>query len=165
MNRKLLKALVCVALLVVGGAAFLPLLATSSNCGGNSAALSSCRQILIFNEWARSTNNGTFDLERLEPVHQTNLLIAAANHWTPDAGYWLRTNGISKAAARQIVVVCDRAYDNVPQPRVWNLYHRNPTHAVGYSDGTIGLITPVEFNDLDRRGFLSLTALATNISR
>lgn len=160
--RPLFSALVCVGLPVLTGAIVLPAFVTASNCGGNSAALSSCRHILIMNELAGGTNGGVFDLERLEPAEQTILLASAANHWTPGAGYWLQTNGLGNASGKQIAVVCDRAYDNVPQPTIWNLYRRNAAHAVGYSDGTTGLITPAEYNRLDRQPFMSLTALATN---
>ncbi len=165
MSRRLLKIVVWSVALVAAVAALLPLLASSSNCGGNSAALSSCKQILIYDRWARGTNNASFDLAQLDAVDLTNFFRTVANHWTPDAGYWLRTNGLSSTTSRQIAVVCDHAYDNVPQPTVWNVYRRNPAHAVGYSDGTTGLISPTEFQSLDRRGFISLTALATNISQ
>jgi hypothetical protein len=162
MNPRLLKTLILAASVVAVGAALLPLLARPSNCGGNSYALAACKKILAFDRLGGGANGPAFDLVQLDAVDQTNFVFTVANHWTPDAGYWLRTNFPNNPAAKQIVVVCDRAYDNVPQPTVWNLYHRNPAHAVGYSDGTTGLITPVEFSGLDRSGFVSLTALATN---
>ena len=165
MSRGILSGIIWVGLIALICAALLPGLAPPSNCGGNSHALTACKQILIYDRLARNTNGIGFDLAQFDAVDQTNLFLTVASRWTSDAGYWLRTNGFSNTAARQIVVVCDRAYDNVPQPAVWNLYRGNPAHAVGYSDGTTGLITPAEFSGLDRRGFMSLTALATNHSR
>ena len=165
MSRRLLSAIVCVGLLVLLGLVVLPALAPASNCGGNSYAKMACKQILIYEEWARGTNSSTFDLAKLEAVDRTNLFQVVTRHWTSGAGYWLRTNGFGNRTSKEVVVVCDTVYDNVPQPAVWNLYHRNPAHAVGYSDGTTGLIPPSEFKALDRRAFISLSTLATNISK
>lgn len=147
------------------GAVLLPLFARSSNCGGNSAAQAACRTIFIYNELAVDTNAGNFDLAQLDAVDRTNLFETATSHWTPNAGYWLRTNRPREVASKYVVVVCDIAYSNVPQPTVWNLYRETPAHAVAYSDGKVGLISPAEFKKLDLGGFISVTAMATNSAR
>ncbi len=77
--------------------------------------------------------------------------------------FLIRTNFLWSAATnREIVIVCQRRYDNVPTPAPWNLFHNTPAHAVGYSDGTTGLISPEEFDSLFIYGFTSLWSLATN---
>jgi len=164
MSRGFLSAIICVGMIVLMGAVVLPGLAPASNCGGNSYAMQACKQVLIYERWGRGTNGATFNLARLDAVDRTNLFRVVTSHWTSGAGYWLQTNGFSGGMAKQVVVVCDTIYDNVPQPTIWNLYRRNPAHAVGYSDETTGLISPAEFKALDRRAFISLSALATNIS-
>lgn len=165
MNRGLLSAITCVGVIALVGVVVLPAFAPASNCGGNSYANAACKQILIYEEWARATNSLMFDIARLDAVDRTNLFRVVTSHWTSGAGYWLRTNGFSDRAAKQVVVVCDTVCDNVPQPTIWNLYRRNPAHAVGYSDGTRGLISPSDFKALDRQAFFSITALATNYSQ
>lgn len=63
---------------------------------------------------------------------------------------------IDRQGPREVIVVCDRAYDNVPQRLLW----RAPmTHAVGYSTGETGLISPEEFAQLDRREFIDLSTM------
>ena len=70
---------------------------------------------------------------------------------------WQNTN-----SKREIVIVCEKGFDNVPKPTIWNLYRKNRAHAVGYSDGTTGLISPEQFTNLSLIGFVSLSQLATN---
>ena len=165
MSRGLISTIVCVGLLALVGAVLLPALARPSNCGGNSYALTACKQILIYDQWAKGTNGAMFDLARLEADDQTNLFRVVTSHWSPGAGYWLRTNRLEDKAVKQVVVVCDVCYSNVPQPTIWNFYRQNPAHAVGYLDGTVGLISPAEFKELDRQSFISLTDMATNSTR
>jgi len=64
---------------------------------------------------------------------------------------------VDPTADKQIIVVCDRAYDNVPQ----RMFGRSPrAHAVAYSTGDTGLISPEEFARLDLSGFMDLQTLA-----
>jgi hypothetical protein len=75
----------------------------------------------------------------------------------------VKTNFVwSGTSNRLIVAICPREFDNVPEPILLNLYHKNPAHAVGYSDGTVGLISPTEFTNLNLNGFVSAASLATN---
>ena len=75
----------------------------------------------------------------------------------------IRTNFIwGSTPTRQIVIVSARVYDNVPVPAPWNIFYRNAAHAVGYSDGTTGLISEAEFDSLNSFGLASLWSLATN---
>jgi hypothetical protein len=60
------------------------------------------------------------------------------------------------------VVLCLREFANIPRPTIWNFYHKNPAHAVGYSDGTSGLISPAECTTLNLIGFVPAANLVTN---
>ncbi|MFN3408390.1 MAG: hypothetical protein ACK45B_05320 [Limisphaerales bacterium] len=139
----------------------LPALKPAANCGGNNYALAACRQIVIYRSSAFGAG-GTFDLTGLAPLDRTNLFSLATNSWTRGARFWMDTNGFKDALSRQIVVFCDVPHENVPPPTLWNGFRRNAAHAVAYSDGTVGLISPQEFERLDRQSFVCLTALATN---
>ena len=55
------------------------------------------------------------------------------------------------------MIVCTKAYDNVPQRR---FFKPEPTHAVGYADGTTDRISVEEFNRLDLSEFVSLSTIA-----
>jgi hypothetical protein len=57
---------------------------------------------------------------------------------------------------KQIIMMCDQAYDNVPR----RMFGRAPlTQAVAYSTGETDLITLEEFARLDLRGLIDLQAL------
>jgi hypothetical protein len=79
-----------------------------------------------------------------------NLLVKTNFVWTSDN------------SNREIIAVCPILFSNVPQPILLNLYHKNPAHAVGYSDGTTGLISPKQFASLNLNNFVSAADLATN---
>lgn len=162
MGRRIRLLMICLGVFALLGAILLPAFTPASNCGGNSAAIDACRTIFTVTGWATNTNGSGLDLTQLDAVDRTNLLSAATTHWTPGAGYWLRTNGREPGAAKCIAVVCDATYSNVPQPTMWNFYRKTPAHAVAYSDGTFGLISPSEFQALHRNGFVSVTFMATN---
>ena len=162
-KRKLLTILVPLGFLSLFAALLLPGLARSSNCGGNSAALNVCREIRFYVQLATNTNDSVLDQSLLDSSDQTILFHVVSSYWTPDAGYWVRTNHLGESPQKKITVVCDVVYDNVPLPTLWNFYHRNPAHAVGFSDGTTGLISPADYARMDRTNFLNLTALAKNI--
>lgn len=158
-KRNTLVALACLCLLLLFAALVLPALAPPSNCGGNSYALTACKQLGLYARMANPTNSSTLDLTLLDTLDRTNIFRIVDSPWTTGADYWVRTNGLGGSAQKRILVVCDTAYDNVPQPTIWNLYHRNPAHAVGFSDGTTGLISPAEFTGMDRSDFAALSDL------
>jgi hypothetical protein len=163
-QKRLITTLVCVGVLALIAVVFLPALALSSNCGGNSFALAACKEILLYEQQAKDSTNGPLNLDRLGDADRSQLFQFVTSHWTTGAGYWFRTNHTDNLPPRHIVAVCDTVYANVPPPTLWNHYRKNPAHAVGYSDGTVGLISPAEFGGLDRQNFISLTAMATNVA-
>jgi hypothetical protein len=140
------------------GHAFLQSLASTGKLRGNRLALFYCRYELHIWE-AANTNSLNFNFDDLASDDQRR---AAVFFGLLDA--WARTNFVwqNDKSKREIVIACRKEFDNVPKPALWNFYHRNPAHAVGYSDGTTGLISPEQFANLNLNGFVSLVSLATN---
>lgn len=126
---------------------------------GNRAMLTMCGWEL--KTWKLyETNRPRFDFYQLSPDEKRRVILYGLNQ-----DLMIRTNFLWSAATnRELVVVCVRQYDNVPTPAPWNLFYHRPAHAVGYSDGTTGLISPAEFDSLFIYGFTSLWSLATNSS-
>lgn len=130
--------------------------ARSSNCGGNSAALTACDCYAgMLQWWASDHPNQAFRYDDFrKDVDLTDLPGAS---WIRSAKLLAKPDGIrfDPARPREVVIVCDRPYDNVPQ----RLLFRSPkAHAVGYSDGTAGLISPDEFAHLNTAGFVDIQA-------
>jgi len=99
----------------------------------------------------------TFNFDRLNGGEMNSLCDAAsARHWTADAKYFIRKEWASLTNSHEIVVICDVAYGNIPQPSFWNLHRRTFRHAIGYSDGKSALLTPAQFKDLDLGQFAEL---------
>jgi hypothetical protein len=144
----------------------LPALGKSTNCGGNSAALSVCKGVGLFFRLAQHDQGRPVGLHSMDSSTRLELLNYTDNSWTRSARYLVTTNVVDEAASPpQIVVVCDRPYDNVPQPTIWNLHRRNPAHAVGYSDGSTGLLTPAEFGALNKAGLAYADELLAELTR
>jgi hypothetical protein len=107
---------------------------------------------------AATTNSPSFDFYQTPQETQQKILRLGYNFH-----FWFKTNfSWANNSNRQVIIICEREYDNVPKPALWNFYRKNPAHAVGYSDGTAGLISPEQFTNLNLNGFVSLSSLATN---
>jgi hypothetical protein len=135
----------------------------STNCGGNTAALFACKMVGLTACTSSSDASDTFNLQALQTEERAEISRFADYHWTTGAHYLLRTNFVLHATPRQIIVVCEHRYSNVPQPNFWNLHRKTPAHAVAYSDGSTGLISPAEFKKLDLSGFLDIARLKSNV--
>jgi hypothetical protein len=132
----------------------LPALAPPSRCGGNSAALNKCRNYGLVVRMQAEESGGSFDPSALSDWAHTDMKHLADNRWIGNATILVRKARLKpQQGSKTIIAVCDMAFDNVPQPTIWNLYRRTPAHAVTYSDGSAGLISPVEFGRLDLSGF------------
>lgn len=130
------------------------LLWRTSNCGGNSAAASNCRNIVLDVRVEASDSDEVFNFEHISQDTRSDLARLSSNMWTAGAKYLLRSGQIHTGeGTHEIVVVCDTPYDNVPQPTIWNLHRRTLRHAAGYSDGSIGWLTPAEFAGLSKSNF------------
>jgi hypothetical protein len=124
---------------------------------GNAAMLVMCGWELSAWESYQATRPD-FNFHQLSDDQKRRVIIFGLNQ-----DFLIRTNFLwSTATNRDIVILCQRRYDNVPTPAPWNLFRRTPANAVGYSDGTTGLISPAEFDSLLIYGFASLWSLATN---
>lgn len=55
------------------------------------------------------------------------------------------------------IIICTHEYDNVPQPTIRNLYKKNPAHAVGEIGKGGYLITPSEYNKIDKTNYVNLS--------
>jgi hypothetical protein len=134
----------------------LPALFQASNCGGNSAAITACDHYLVLLElWEHDNPGQTFRYDSASPYLRRELADLAGANWVMPARFLGKLNDvrIDPSGPKQIVVVCDRAYDNVPRGVLW----KSPmAHAVGYSTGATGLISPSEFAQLDLDGFVEL---------
>jgi len=135
-----------------------------SNCGGNSAALADCKLSVLTLRVVSEDKGEKFNLYSLSASDSAQIVQFASDHWISGAKIFVRTNIILDSNPRQILIVCEHAFDNVPQPTIWNGYRKNPAHAVAYSDGSTGLITPKQFKDLDLSGFVDASKLQTNAS-
>lgn len=149
----------CLAAVAVVAGVSLLVLARPSNCGGNSAALNNCKQILVHASLFASTNSFLPDAHQMEAEERGQFLKLGEYHWTGTARYWVRTNNFASTSHTQIVVFCEQDFDNVPQPTLLNLYKCTPAHAVGFADGSTGLISPLDFARLDKNDFTQLAAL------
>ena len=99
-----------------------------------------------------------FNLVALETAERKYLIPYTSHSWLQTAVFWIRTNTIDiSEKPKTILIVCDKSYDNVPQPTIWNLYKKTPAHAVGFADGSADLITPAQFAALDLSEFVRAT--------
>lgn len=156
-NRKTL--FLAAGVIAIGGAIALPAFTYKTNCGGNSAALSDVHLYTTVALVAASDNSDhTFSICTATAEQRAQLARVARDHWIPDAHFLVSTNPVFEhdSSPRRIIIVCDTPYRNYP--RRW-IGSAPPTHAVGYSDGSAGLISPTEFAILDRSSFLALDVL------
>lgn len=153
---------IAIGLLLVGVAFaawfFLPFLAPSTNCGGNSYALTVCEEFAVTARAKTQDHEGSFEISK---ISQQDLAMIARNAWgISGADLLVRTNFLPGSSTnRALVIVCTRKFDNIPQPMIWNLFHKTPAHAVGYSDGEVALISPDDFAKLNLDGFVSAASL------
>ena len=131
-----------------------------SNCGGNSAALAACKGYAAVVElWATDHAGQSFVIGQADAQTRQQLGHLPGASWIRSSRLLARPDGvrIGVSGNRQIILVCDRPYQNVPQ-RVFG--KSPPAHAVVYSTGETGLISPSEFARLELKGFVDLQALA-----
>jgi hypothetical protein len=154
-HKKLLIAFGLLLVLIACGAALLPLVARSTNCGGNSAALAACKSAAICFRLIASERDG-------KPVSVADLSEAERDYFKQIAGLnWLGEAKVLVAAIpvsldsqkQQIVAACDRAFDNVPR----RVFGKSPlTHAVAYTDGSTALISVEDYQKLDVSKFVDV---------
>ena len=146
------------ALIVLGGMLFPRV--TTTNCGGNSAALAAVDSYVTMAIVAAMDNpDRAFNPTAATPDQRRQISNL------PGAGSIRRAHFlISKipfvprsSEPRRVVIVCDRPCTNVPQRP------SPPTHAAGFSDGTTGLISPKEFAAFDRSTLVAIDDLSDRV--
>src|ERR1051326_97232 len=148
------------AALVLVCAMAVPLLARSTNCGGNTAALTACRSLVgAFEIVATDRGGKSVTITDLTEKERENFRHPGGINWL-GGGEVLVTKQpviISETGPKTIIAVCTAAYDNVP--RRW--IGKSPmTHAAAYSDGSVGLISVPNFQRLDLSRFVDVARAA-----
>jgi hypothetical protein len=140
------------------GGVFLLGFARQSNCGGNSAALGDCKNFVYEIRLQTKRQKTVFSCIEADEETRNRLRLLGRDHWLGSAHLLAKMNGlgIDLQGPRSVIMVCDTPFDNVP--RCW--FGRAPlSHAVAYSTGEIGLISPAEFRILDLSRFADLAKL------
>jgi hypothetical protein len=161
-NKKIIIALTVLLFALIAAGMLLPALAKTTNCGRNSAVLSVCNTCGMELYLASDDLGRRYDITQLSDSCKIELAKLASNHWISEAKFFVRTNITLNDTQKLIWVVCDTPFENVPQPTIWNGYRKNPAHAVGFSDGTTGLIKPAEFKKLNLAEFIDAATLPPN---
>jgi hypothetical protein len=155
----MIRTVLVLLLVALGiGAAVLSGLSRTSNCGGNSAALSAVYAYAqIARIEAEDRPDHVFDVTSVTAQTGEELARLPGKSWLRSARFLVLTIPVPlDSAERRIVIVCDTPYRNVP--RHW--FGSSPaTHAAGYSDGSHSLISTAEFAALDRSKFKPLDEL------
>jgi len=158
-RRRFVIAAGLIVALPLCAAALLPLLARTSNCGGNSAALAACKgYITVLRLWGYENEGHMFHFDQTDQETRRSLGHLPGASWIHSARLLARLDDvrIDPVAEKRILMVCDHPYDNVPQRR----FGRSPlAYAVAYSTGETGLISADEFARLDLSDFIDLQAL------
>jgi len=131
----------------------------TSNCGGNSAALSQVKQIaLIARLTAADAPDHSFRFGAAGPDEREQLTGFSRSHWLHGARFLVSAMPMEGKGnhSRRVIVVCNTSYCNVPWQWIGSA---PPTHAVAYSDGSYGLISTAEFAALDLSTFTPLDEL------
>jgi hypothetical protein len=156
--REVIKLLAIVFIVVVFFYYFVrPELPASKKLSGNQSVLALCKwELATWREY--QTNGPTFDYSRLTDDQKRRVIMYGLNQ-----DFSIRTNfDWSDASSRKIVIVSSRAYYNGPTLALWNPFLWKPAHAVGYSDGSTGLISMKEYDSLNQEGLASLWSLAND---
>jgi hypothetical protein len=171
-TRPFFVALFVVFLIVIMAGLLMPAKASTGKPTPMIRAYWRCRDYARFVQFASTNDHFTLDISKLTDKrfssdYQTGdflrLLISADDLAKRGENYLIRTNCSTAESNRAIVIVCEKSFDYDEVNRsFWNLFKRNHAHAVGYSDGKVGLISPTEFTKLDLRGFTDLSQMATN---
>ena len=163
-HKKLLVTLSTVLVLSVCGVALLPLLARSTNCGGNSAALAACKSVAVCFELVVSERAGKpVSIADLSETERDYFQQIAGLNWLGEAKDLVTAAPVSSNNQnQQVVAVCDKAFDNVPR----RVFAKAPlTHAVAYADGSTALISVADFQKLDVGMFVDVKSVQpTNLA-
>jgi hypothetical protein len=131
----------------------------TTNCGGNSAALSDVRcYVTIAQMAADESTEGQFLVTQATPSQLNWLSEIASDPWLRGGQLLvsMKPYRLEPSEPRRIIAVCDRPFTNVPR---YIFGQAPPTHAAAYSDGSTALLTATEFAALDRSTMIPLNQL------
>jgi hypothetical protein len=156
-EKKLLLPFGVVVAVIACGAFLLPTLARSTNCGGNSAAITYCKDASLSLVLAAKDRGAAVSATNLTESERENFRHLSRMTWLGTATVLVALEPVSPENNRhQLLAVCSKPYDNVPQ----RMIGKAPlTHAVAYSDGSSGLISIDDFRKLDLKKFVDVKTL------
>lgn len=153
-----IKRTAAVALLVASGLLLIPF-SEGSNCGGNSAALNDVKWYSLIVQLAAEENpDHEFRIDCATPNQREELAHIANDFWVSGARFLVSTRPyrLQSTAPPRLLIVCDRAYRNVPRRLIGSA---QPTHAAAFSDGSCRLLSEAEFEAIDRSVLVPLQEL------
>lgn len=131
--------------------------------GGNAVALEACER---FATQCADALNAVRESGGDRPVSVNAIRweggefgFRAANRRASRVGaalYMVHPDQVVRSDRPTVVVVSPTTFEDLPRPSVWRLYQSGVAHAVGYSDGTVALLSPKEFATLDLEDFVPL---------
>jgi len=130
----------------------------TTNCGGNSAALTMCGTISkIFLLVSAEHDNQPVSIADMNASEREEFAgLSLPDEWEARILVTSGKVGATKPSPTTIVAVCDRPFNNVP----WPLIGRAPlAHAVAYETGGTGLLSVEEFGRLDLTGFVDVRSI------
>jgi len=130
---------------------------------GRTEALSVCKNCVLNFYIAANTKGDAFNIQSLSPEDKANIVKCyqdgwSSGYWIPNANIFVRTNIILESGPTKILLVCDKSG---PTGFLASL-RTTQRYAVGYSDGSSGLITEAEFRALNLFEFIDLSKLSAN---
>jgi len=132
---------------------------STTNCGGNNAALTDAQLYLVLVQaHAIESPKTEWVATKLTAGQRQDLRQLADDPWLLGGQFLVSTEpfGVDSFRNRRLLIVCDRPFTNVPR---YVFGQAPPTHAAAYSDGTTALLSKEEFAGLDRSKLVSLSEL------
>ena len=152
------KTLLLLGAFLAIGAAVIPSLTYTTNCGGNSAALAAVSTyVTLARVEAMDSPEHSFRVTAATPQQREQLVRLPGASWLRRAHLLVSTTPVpAESPERRVIIVCDSPYTNVPRRWFGSV---PPSHATGFSDGSTRLISSAEFAALDRSTFVALNEL------
>ena len=143
-KRALMLIVIVVCLIAV---ILLPLISASTNCGGNSAALSYTFNVAIDVNLALKERHKESD-----PIAFLTLIPPESWKKVFKFGWGVRSYWVRKEidpSGTEPIIICAQYFDNIPRPKLWNLYKRTPRFAAGFLFEPSRLLEIREYNALN----------------
>ncbi len=158
-----MKKLAALIILIMAIAMALHALCVPSNCGGNSFALSMCRQVgmsakMYLLEYSDATMN---DLLYGDP-HMFSL--SQFQRWGAE-DFWVYSPNRQIKSCEGPIIICRDKFNNVPQPTLWNLYGENPAHAASNINGDAFLLSVDEYEKIDKEEYVLVSHLLSGSNK